>query len=407
MAYKYDQLQRIKEARSFAPNAENWTYSGAYNTNYKYDANGNIIELARHHSDGSLMDDLHYEYDRTNGMLNHNRLLYVDDLVSAVPGVDDIEAQSSGNYEYDEIGNLTKDVLEGIENISWNVYGKIDKITRASGSNDPDLEFIYDGAGNRVVKIVKPAGAIDESAWEHTYYFRDGSGNIMHTQKVALDEDDPAITHYTDEHPLYGSNRLGVRTTSYQIPGPVPPTPTSTDLVLEDAEYFYEPGSKQYEMSNHLGNVLVTFTDWKEGIDNSADGLADEYFAQVSSANDYYPFGWQMPGRKYSDGEYRFGFNGMEQDDEMMGDGNSYDFGARMYDSRLGRWYSVDPLHSIQPGWSTYKAFKDNPIVYIDPNGETEYAAIDVYHNGHYVQTWWIETDDKTEWIEDWGGGYG
>jgi hypothetical protein len=35
--------------------------------------------------------------------------------------------------------------------------------------------------------------------------------------------------------------------------------------------------------------------------------------------------------------DYRYGFNGMEKDDEVKnGKGNSYDFGARMYDSRLG-----------------------------------------------------------------------
>ena len=29
---------------------------------------------------------------------------------------------------------------------------------------------------------------------------------------------------------------------------------------------------------------------------------------------DYYPFGWEMPGRKYNAGDYRYGFNGKEDD---------------------------------------------------------------------------------------------
>ena len=41
---------------------------------------------------------------------------------------------------------------------------------------------------------------------------------------------------------------------------------------------------------------------------------------------------------------YRFGFNGKENDNEVKGAGNSVDFGARIYDSRLGRWMSVDSL---------------------------------------------------------------
>jgi RHS repeat-associated protein len=73
-----------------------------------------------------------------------------------------------------------------------------------------------------------------------------------------------------------------------------------------------------------------------------------------------------------SKGEYRYGFNGMEKDNEMKGEGNSLDFGARIYDSRLGRWMSVDPLARLQPSWSVYKSFKDNPIIYNDPDGRVE-----------------------------------
>src|SRR5690606_36422730 len=51
-------------------------------------------------------------------------------------------------------------------------------------------------------------------------------------------------------------------------------------------------------------------------------------------------------------GGYRYGFNGMEKDNEVKGKGNSYDFGARMYDSRLGRWLSIDPLTGKYPNLS-------------------------------------------------------
>ncbi len=41
---------------------------------------------------------------------------------------------------------------------------------------------------------------------------------------------------------------------------------------------------------------------------------------------------------------YRYGFNGKESDDEIKGEGNQQDYGMRIYDTRLGRFLSVDPL---------------------------------------------------------------
>lgn len=48
----------------------------------------------------------------------------------------------------------------------------------------------------------------------------------------------------------------------------------------------------------------------------------------------------------------------------------AYDFGARMYDARLGIFTSVDPQSARMPGWSPYAAFANNPIIFTDPDGE-------------------------------------
>ncbi len=77
-----------------------------------------------------------------------------------------------------------------------------------------------------------------------------------------------------------------------------------------------------------------------------------------------------MPGRTYNPTGYRYGFNGMEKDDEVKGNGNSYDFGARIYDPRLGRWLSTDPLFKIYPNLNPYCFVANNPLLLIDPTGE-------------------------------------
>jgi RHS repeat-associated protein len=87
------------------------------------------------------------------------------------------------------------------------------------------------------------------------------------------------------------------------------------------------------------------------------------------SAQDYYPFGSPMEGRT-STGDYRFGYNGMEAEDELYGESNAYDFGARMYDSRLGRFLSIDPDFFKYPWNSTYAYAINSPIKFVDKGGE-------------------------------------
>lgn len=50
-----------------------------------------------------------------------------------------------------------------------------------------------------------------------------------------------------------------------------------------------------------------------------------------------------MPGRNYSaTSDYRYGFNGKEQDSAVNGNGVDYDYGFRIYDARIGKFLSVD-----------------------------------------------------------------
>src|SRR5690606_14874858 len=129
-------------------------------------------------------------------------------------------------------------------------------------------------------------------------------------------------------------------------------------------------GRKEYELTDHLGNVVVTVLDRKTGYGNSS-GSYIGFNADVASITDYYPFGMPMEERSViNGGGFRFGFNGMEKDNEMKGIGNSLDFGARMLDSRLGRWLSLDSLAAKYPGLSPYNFVANSPIRFIDPDGK-------------------------------------
>ena len=81
-------------------------------------------------------------------------------------------------------------------------------------------------------------------------------------------------------------------------------------------------------------------------------------------------FGSAIQSRSYASGAYRYGFNGKEEEDDLNGSGNAYDFGARIYDGRLGRWVAVDPLWKITPSYSNYHYVACNPINNIDIAGK-------------------------------------
>ncbi|MBK6730827.1 MAG: hypothetical protein IPG60_07635 [Bacteroidetes bacterium] len=74
-----------------------------------------------------------------------------------------------------------------------------------------------------------------------------------------------------------------------------------------------------------------------------------------------------MPNRSWSAvSEYRFGFGGQEQDDEVYGQGNLNTAMFWEYDTRLGRRWNLDPVDQFQ---SNYAVFLNNPVLIIDING--------------------------------------
>jgi len=83
-----------------------------------------------------------------------------------------------------------------------------------------------------------------------------------------------------------------------------------------------------------------------------------------------------VPNRHANSSNYRYGFNGMEADNEIKGEGNSYDFGARMYDPRVGRWFVRDPLESKYANLSPYSYTENNPIFFKDPDGKDAVITI-------------------------------
>jgi RHS repeat-associated protein len=258
------------------------------------------------------------------------------------------------------LGQLIKDIQEGIVYYDWRLSDR--KLRSISGSGtDPDVNFIYNPFGQRVVKIVKPRYngiVLSQSNWKYTYYSYDANGQVMAVYECKLDATNATLNKATlKEQHLYGSQRLGMvnkNTLLYQ-------SNTAYNAISPLVQNTY--GNTNYELTNHLGNVNAVITDRRFWNTNTL-----KFEAGVESINDYYPFGMAMKERQLNP-VYRYGYNGMEVDNEVFGNGNSYTTEFRQYDPRLGRWKSLDPLMAQFPWQSPYCAFDNNPVFYTDPLG--------------------------------------
>ncbi|MDW7691646.1 RHS repeat-associated core domain-containing protein [Flammeovirgaceae bacterium SG7u.111] len=459
MHYGYDQLNRISFARSSAFDGTAWAnrtpdVQKAYDSHYTYDGNGNIEQLGRNqeldrevilitynYMDGSYMEKEENQGYRftTNYLEGSNRLAHVEDNeeVEALPPGGDANGditydytplpqtqeenynnitltdgarvqegeditltakesfkiepgfvvepggefsaklgelktlstrlgQEEGNYAYDAIGNLIRDDSENITDIDWTIQGKVAKVSKTVEGAEKSVQYRYAPDGNRAVKQLWEGDNIVAT----DYYVRDASGNVMAIYKKKGEEE---IT--LKERPIYGSSRLGALNGGEHA--------EDADMTMGERTW----GLRQFELSNHLGNVLATVTDLKK-----TDGFAD-----VASVSDYHPFGMQMPGRGYTKGEdigYRYGFNNKENDPDL-GKG-IVDFGARGYNSKIGKWLSPDKV--VKSFVSPYQFGQNSPIWNIDPDGNDEVHFYEKF-DGSFVPVIVFTDDDDIKFF--------
>lgn len=355
--YHYDQLNRLKTMRQHAGISTGWGKSSIiqnFGENITYDGNGNILSFNRHGSSptASTIDSLKYNYNYDqSGKLINNRLNYIKDNIGTSNYTGDLQSQNAGNYVYDEIGNLIKNTKEDNGAIDWNVYGKILKITKPTGN----ITYTYDPSGNRVSKL-NNSGT--------TWYVRDAQGNTLAIYNGT------SLSVTWKEQQLYGSSRLGIWTPNLNL---------ATTSISKSQLEFGKSGNKFFELTNHLGNVIATISDKRL----QTGSPTPTFLPDIINAQDYYSFGMIQPNRQFTvtgASKYRYGFNGKENDNEIKLDGNGnevagaqQDYGMRIYDPRVGRFLSVDPLNKSYPFYTPYSFAGNNPIKFIDLDGEEEY----------------------------------
>ncbi len=174
----------------------------------------------------------------------------------------------------------------------------------------------------------------------------DGEGNhIQHNGQTQWFSNDVG----TSSH-----NAWAPYTLAYEVPAGI------QEEELELKVYGWKPSDP--------GQSPVWFDDLTVDI-TYATPTIKSYMADIKNTYDYYPFGMIMPGRNFNEGEYRFGFNGKERDDSWFGTGTIYDYGFRIYDARIGKFLSVDPLTKSYPMLTPYQFASNTPLMGVDKDG--------------------------------------
>ncbi|MEL7123945.1 MAG: RHS repeat-associated core domain-containing protein, partial [Bacteroidota bacterium] len=223
----------------------------------------------------------------------------------------------SGDYTYDTNGNMNYDPFKKM-NVTYNYLNLPRKITI---DDCKFIELLYDASGNKLRKTIKE-GAM-------TLRTQDYVGGIEYTNNQL-----EAIYH-------------------------------------SEGRVYYEGTTSRYEynITDHLGNVRLTFTD--KGGDGFVDMTNDPNTNDVLSESHYYPFGMQMQGPWISNQgratDYRYNGKELNRDFGL----NWHDYGARWYDASIGRFGVIDRFAEKYYHMSGYGYAAGNPIKYIDVNGDS------------------------------------
>ena len=241
MAYRYDNLQRIKEMNSYTYDIGSQLHAATthFATSYSFDRNGNLLTLNRNDDAGNQMDKLDYIYQDATGVAITNTP-YIPRTTNILKSVTDqgtspIQGEHSDlihthQYKYDEIGNLVKDtgkeslganndIWDVVLDIEWTVDQKVSQVNKTRSFNGTTIQeaskFHYDPMGIRVGKTYVADMSNPLHTATYTRYVHDAQGNPLGVYEITIEEGD-GFDHQATlrlvERPIYGAARLGTDT---------------------------------------------------------------------------------------------------------------------------------------------------------------------------------------------------
>ncbi|WP_323028415.1 polymorphic toxin type 23 domain-containing protein [Gelidibacter japonicus] len=320
--------------------------------------NGNISQMVWKSAHNNTKKSYYYDYDG----LNRFKKGRYGEGTSLTTNWQKFEVDVTG---YDHNGNITGLTRRG----------------GSSGSTIDNLTYYYDsGNGNQLMKINEAANGSEgfvNGANGGDDYVYDDNGNLTQdlNKTISLIEYNhldlvTKVTFASGARIEFLYDASGAKLQMKYINGS---NTATTDHIggfqyVDDILQFfptpegyvkYTGGtySYVYSLKDHLGNNRVSFENIS-GINT------------IVSSSDYYPMGMTHDGEYLVNSNYNYKYQGKEK---LAANGyNMYDFGSRMYDASVGRWFNTDPQNQFG---SPYLAMGNNWVVSVDPNGEFVFAA--------------------------------
>jgi RHS repeat-associated protein len=333
-AFTYDNLSRLKTAAN-----SSWGSYMNFDVSYSYDKHGNIKTLSRYgliNSDWGiygLIDNLTMDYGNSNQLRNITDT-GIEVYSNGSQDFKDYHTGSGIEYEYNANGAMTKDLNKGITEIKYNVFNLPVQMNMINSSGlEAQNKYTYTATGAKL-KV--------------THHWKQTNSNTpiigMQVSQIEYVTDEVETTDYVGNK-IYKNGVL--------------------EKILTGNGY-YESGNYYFYLRDHLGNNRI---------------VADQA-SNIVQSNQYYPFGMMYSGGTGQEAQ-PFKYGGKELD--LMNGLNTYDFLARGYDPAYGRFMSIDPMAEKYYNISPYAYCVNNPLLYIDPNGEDLYLYYylsDNYKNG-------------------------
>lgn len=277
---------------------------------YEYDGNGNMA---------SRTDDVFYGQTRRLIWDEEDRLMLLDDderrHVYTYDGDDTrvIKRKDIGQYVY-----INGELITQSENVGdYTVYVGPHLVINAAGYTK---HFFIEN--QRITSKLGGGGPYGLGSnwgdWENWSYWEDWDNLANASDWDKIDEP------YSPEDEVTGTDNWN-----------------DWGYGRELYEYFFHP--------DHLGS----------------NSFMTDALGEVHQHLEYLPFGEIFVDEHRNIDRTSYLFNGKELDEET----GLYYYGARYYEPQISRWLTVDPMAERYGGWSPYNYTLNNPVIYIDPDG--------------------------------------